>query len=943
MLFSLPLLFRSRLLLALFLLGLLTQRSAAQGGGNAGPVTLRGTAFDSKTGEPLIGATIRLMNTTRGTATGLDGSFVLRDLPTGPVTVQCQSVGFAPQQLDVTLGISPVQILAFRLTAIFNQLAEVAVMGQADRESENASRHSEQKADNVLNIISSHAIELSPDITVGNVLQRASGVSVVRNSSGDGQYAIIRGMDRRYNYTLVNGIKIPSPDPKNRYVPLDIFPAELLERLEVVKALTPNMEGDAIGGAMNLVMKAAPDHLVVAATASTGYSDLFSARAFSNFSTAGLATQSPGEAHTANYVATASDFSQKQLNYTRAVPINALLGLTLGNRTKDGKFGILLAGSYQRTFRGGNSLYYQPLGQPKPEPNPNTFTFDEVQRREYSTLQTRSGLHAKLDYVFSPSHRISLYSMGLQLDEAQHRQFSSNDLGIPGDVPYSDRSRFQRQHLFNETLQGDHVLVPGVSLNWSGVYSLATSEVPDQITANYVDRTAANTPQGKFLRNITHLWTHSRDQDWAGYLNLSYAFRPWLDLTAGGMARTKHRSNFYDYYALMPVTDGSAGSQQVYHSYGSGVYNVDSNDNGEEKSTDGNNYSATESITAGYAQVKLIVNELQIVGGLRAENTLQTYTSQLPPTEEGKAGRISYLDLLPSVHFKYRLDKQQNLRLSYFKGISRPGYFELIPAPGVNGGDYYTETGNFRLKHTQADNLDLRYELFGPTNAQLLGGVFYKHLVNPIEYGFAQVGNDSYYYQPQNFGNATNYGGELVFMKYLRNWGLSGNYTYTHSSITTTKRVYYRSGNGQLVTASEGQPTLEYPTPPTQTRPLQGQSNHIANLALLYRNEAHGLHAQLAAVYTGRRINIVSPYKDLDQWQRATTQLDFSAEKSLPNHLTVFAKVTNLLNTPIIVEIMQAPNPALLTLPEQTRADRTLVQRDEFKRTYQFGLRYRLN
>ena len=59
-------------------------------------------------------------------------------------------------------------------------------------------------------------------------------------------------MDKRYNYILVNGVKIPSPDSKNRYVPLDIFPSDMLERIEVIKALTPNMEGDAIGGAMNL-------------------------------------------------------------------------------------------------------------------------------------------------------------------------------------------------------------------------------------------------------------------------------------------------------------------------------------------------------------------------------------------------------------------------------------------------------------------------------------------------------------------------------------------------------------------------------------------------------------------------------------------------------------------------------------------------------------------
>ena len=96
-------------------------------------------------------------------------------------------------------------------------------------------------------------------------------------------------------------------------------------------------------------------------------------------------------------------------------------------------------------------------------------------------------------------------------------------------------------------------------------------------------------------------------------------------------------------------------------------------------------------------------------------------------------------------------------------------------------------------------------------------------------------------------------------------------------------------------------------------------------------------------MYTGQRINTVSPYKDLDQWQRATTQLDFSTEQKLPHHLTAFLKITNLLNTPTVVEVLQNPTASLLTAPEQTRTDRILVQRDTYNRTYLLGLRYRLN
>ena len=81
----------------------------------------------------------------------------------------------------------------------------------------------------------------SPDLTVAGILKRISGVTIEQDNAGNGQYVILRGMDKRYNYTLVNGIKIPSPDRENRYIPLDIFPSELLQRLEVFKTLTPSM------------------------------------------------------------------------------------------------------------------------------------------------------------------------------------------------------------------------------------------------------------------------------------------------------------------------------------------------------------------------------------------------------------------------------------------------------------------------------------------------------------------------------------------------------------------------------------------------------------------------------------------------------------------------------------------------------------------------------
>lgn len=894
--------------------------------------TLKGFVTDQKTGEPLVGATVMLENTKFGTSVNLDGSYEIKGIPSGKYNCRVQYIGYKNSVKSVNIDAKQnIFKVDFLLLEESNELNEVTVNASADRETDNSARKTEQKADNVMNIISAKSIQLLPDITVGNILQRVSGVSVVRNSTGDGQYAVIRGMDKRYNYTSVNGVKIPSPDNKNRYVPMDIFPADLLERLEVVKALTPNMEGDAIGGAMNMVMKSVPDYLILSATASGGYSQLFSTQPFSGFNTKDVNFKSPSEINGNQYVAKTTDFSIKNLQYNQvSMPVNSLLSLSVGNRIFNHKLGFLFGGSYQHTYRGSNSLFFSLNGQPSPDPVPNSPLIESVQQRTYSNEQARLGLNLKFDYAFNNRNRLSLYNLFMQLDDWQHRHVLTNQLTLFGDVGNNDRSVYRRQNIYNSTLRGDHSLTDKLQLNWSAVYSLAKSQTPDWMDQSLTYRTSQNldgtiSKAATYIDNVSHIWTHNEDRDLTGYVNLTYTYSPKIEFAAGGMYRDKDRNNFYNDYSLATVLPG--GNRQVFTSIDKTVFTFRPESYAYADSTNANNYTAKEKISAGYLQAKLNLSNWQILGGVRVENTNQSYVSQLPVTATGKTGNITYMDILPSLHFKYRLSEHENIRFSYFKGISRPGYFELVPASFP--GEYFTESGNYKLKHTQADNIDFRYEIFPKGNQQFLIGAFFKNIQNPIEYGFTEFGNSNFVYTPLNFGTATNFGAEMVFTKYFKNWGVSGNYTYTHSAITTTKRLYGRDATGSIVN-SEG----------SQTRPLQGQSDHIANLSLIYKNPNSGFDAQLSWVYTGKRINIVSPFLGLDYWQRGTSQMDFSAEKKMKNtHFSVFAKLTNLLNNPIIVEVLK-PNTSQ-NLPDQTREDRILVQKDVLQQSYLIGIRYK--
>jgi outer membrane receptor protein involved in Fe transport len=899
--------------------------------------SLHGYVQDATSGEPLTGATIYIKDIASGTSAGLDGSYKIKDLPQGTHTVVVSMIGYTTIERQVIITDDKITTLNFSLVESTNQLTEVIVKGISEDKSEIDARVSEQRADNVINIISEKTIQLLPDVTVGNILQRVSGVSITRNSSGDGQYAIIRGMDKRYNYTLVNGFKIPSPDNKNRYVPMDIFPGDLLERLEVTKALTPNMEGDAIGGAMNMVMKSAPKKLSVSVTSAVGYSDIINSnRPFAGFNTKNIASQSPETLHGPLYKSKPEDFGVSQLQYKdRNAPLNSLLSFSIGNRLFNDKLGIIVAGSYQNIFRGTNSIFYVP-SQPLSLPYNNTYAYQEVQIRKNSNRQNRLGLMAKLDYVLNDKNKFSFFNFFSQLDEAQHRNYY-NPIAIgPGlatnDV--HDRSKFTSQSIYNSSLHGDHIISDRIKADWSLVYSNASGNSPAWSDMNVRSRYEDGTLVRRELLPVTQRWTNNKDQDKTGYLNFNYTPAKAISIGAGGMMRFKTRSNVYAEYELNTTLNDGSQNFQSYTSIDKAVFSFVPESNAYANLHDPNNYTAKENISAFYVQARVNITEkFQVLGGVRNENTYQEYHSQLDVTVAGKDGKIQYADLLPSVHFKYAINGNQNLRLSYYKAVARPGYFDFVPVE--ISGDLFTEVGNPFIKHTTANNFDFRYEYFVRGLDQILAGVFYKDINNPIEYGFIPATVSTSYVQPQNQHSAANYGFEVVVAKYVRNWGVTANYTYTSSSITQSKGVVgrFKDSNGVGYDSTYHQ---------NQTRPLQGQSKHIANVSLIYKNSVLGFDAQLAWVYTGRRINVVSPYKDLDYWQRGFSQVDFSAEKKIFRRFQFFIKITNLLDTPMVTEVLRPLNAADRDSPGQDNNKSTVVQKDVFRQTFLAGLRFKL-
>ncbi len=913
---------------------------------------LLGHVFDETTGEPLIGATVRVVETSMYDIVGLDGSFHIKGIPNGIHQLEVSFLGFEKLMLEVTVsGKTETEIF---LKEDSSELEEFVVQGNMMRGSEMQARNLEKNAPNTLNVISKRAIELSPDITVANIVQRVSGLSIERNANGDPQHAIVRGMDKRYNYTLVNGVKIPSPDNKNRYIPLDIFPAQLLERLEVSKSLTAGMEGDAIGGAVNLVMKDAPEEFLIEGDLQLGYNQINFDRGFYGYDRSGVNRLSPYEQYGSGYFAEVSDFPTSSMVFENAkketgrnwpmfqMP-DVLGSLTAGSRFFGNRFGVMLGGSFQNSFRGVDSNWYRVgmdnFGSGRP-------TLQTLQERKSSTQQQRYAIHSKMDFIFNKDHKIDLYLGNYQLNDfrvrdmldtnVEGRNFSlENGNGI---LTYITRYTTRFQNIRTANLSGEHQLGANFRVHWSGVGSIAGSESPDDgiFKRNGELANFEELPQNIERRNYRR-WENNTDTDLTGYVNAYYTpqdVNVLEEISFGGMYRDRKRDSFFNRYIFDPISPAFQIQGIHWESYEDVNWDLLNPRGGV---SDPLNFDSYENISAAFINTKWIKWDTEFNIGVRVEHTLQGYELRVAQQSVNSDSSQNYIDVLPSLGVIYRISEKMNLRASYYKALARPGFHEIVPYR-MSEDDGFDESGNPALNRVRANNYDVRWEFFPSRTEQLLVGTFVKDIRDPIEYTLVRdrVTSGPLSLRPNNFGNAFNWGVEADFIKYFNKFGIRMNYTYTNSTITTTK-INQRREN------PEDESSQLVQVPENQSRPLQGQADHIGNLSLMYKNQLSGTDMQLAVVYTGERIEFVSPFLDNDHWSKPITQLDFSFDQKIGNHFTLFARVNNILDAPYELFIKSPLAREEARFPYQGNSDETTVRVDRFGQSYRLGLRFKIN
>jgi outer membrane receptor for ferrienterochelin and colicin len=865
--------------------------------------TIQGTVVDSATSQGIIGATISIENTSYGGVTDKHGEFRIEYLPVGHYRLKIRSLGYNTFELPVSLDQSDrvVTVKAVMSVQPLNS-SEIVVRARIDRESETSARLSERTAPSIVAILSAQAIARYPDASIAETAKRVPGLSITR-VRGEAREAIVRGMEGRYNNTLIDGVKVPSPSTNTRSLQLDYLASDLLQRIEVTKSLTPDMEADAIGGSVNLLMRTAPDRFLLRTRIGTGYNSTLVGNDLVTFRTDSVLPD-PLETHGSGYQVKPSDFPRDNLKLVRRQALPDLIGeFTLGDRLLDAHLGYIVSGSLQRTSQHSESIRnYDAVDAD------NNLVLVRRQYRLHGHEKSRWGANAKLDYIFDDHHDAQLSFTGFMRQNLETRIINDTNL-VYSPVLYQGSRSVSQTHLLTGIVLSGRDNLGTVEIEWRGGWSDARQTKPDRAefttSSALVGDSVASAP---VFYSMLRDWQHNNDRDIFGGLDAAWKGLSDLGVTikAGAQYRIKDRENYQNEYHLVPVTD-SLDRVPYFTSIDEQQWEVKNTGGTPEYAS--NNYTAREEVTAAYLLGTWKSGGWNVLAGARLESTVARYATNDANRLANISAEKRYADILPSLHIRYAIDEQANLRLSLGQSISRPSYFDLVPYNYI--GEEVREMGNPQLKRTLATNIDLKYETFPDVDRRFSIGAFYKLISNPVEYVLDLHDPALPTITPRNLGDATNFGVEVIAgIDLPKYFNLQGNYTYTHSTITTDKLVNDRIAGKVLIVQ--------------ETRPLQGQSMHVGNIALGFNQAEWGTFAQLSFSFTGKRIAQVSVYRGYDHYESDYLLLDFSFQQHLSGNLSLFLRLNNLLNTMYQVRVANGP----------------VVEQEAFGRTATVGFNY---
>jgi TonB-dependent receptor len=231
---------------------------------NAQTGSLKGRVFDKTTNEPLIGANVIIEKTSMGAATDRDGNYLIRSIPVGSYSMKVSYIGY----VSVNRNINIIQDGTLEKNCLLEPqtLTGETVTITAQARGQHEAVNQQLTSNTIINVVSAEKIHQLPDANASTALSRLPGVSLM-----NGDQIVIRGVQAKLNQVLINGIELPSTDMSNRATNLGFISSNLLSSIEVIKALTPDMDANTLGGVVNLRLREAPTNLHFDALAQGNY------------------------------------------------------------------------------------------------------------------------------------------------------------------------------------------------------------------------------------------------------------------------------------------------------------------------------------------------------------------------------------------------------------------------------------------------------------------------------------------------------------------------------------------------------------------------------------------------------------------------------------------------------------------------------------------------
>jgi TonB-dependent receptor len=842
----------------------------------SGAGVIEGRVVDAASGDPLPGATVLVTGAAAQASTGRDGTFRVTGVPAGDRSVVVTYLGRQDEVVETKVVAGATQRIDVKMKVV--SFAEsVTVTAEAlILESQERALNQQKAAPNISNIVSADQIGSFPDRNAAETTQRIPAVSITKDQ-GEGRYVNIRGTEPRLNAMMIDGQRIPSPDPLIRQVAVDVVPSELLQSIEVAKALTPDMDGDSIGGSVNLVMKQAPEKLRVFGSVGGGYNELLS--------------------------------SLKNNNYS----------FTAGRRFAGGKMGLIASGSGSETTRGNMDMevVYTP-----------TLTLNELNPRWYQVHRKRIGFTGAYDVKPNNDTAFTIRAVFNRfIDDHENRQrvrFAVANRRI--DHELRDRTHIER--ISSLSLTGQHIL-GGATVDYQllGAYSdqndpLTMTTVFRHTNINFLPNVTATTidpnnvqanPQNEVLSNYNfnsqlRAVNFSLDRDVVGSLNVRKPLQSSSSATSllkvGFKFRDKAKGrdrNEVSYttsstlkltdfletgFDLPPYLDGRYNLEPYTSQTAvAGILNRATFAGAVNHARDAENFDGTERTVAGYAMAEIYSGQkLFLLPGIRYEYTSDDFTGRNVRFGANGAwlgsdpiqSKTNYGVPMPAFHAKYAVTPNTNVRFAVTRTIARPNYSDALATRSQDDTALTVVVGNPDLRPTKSWNVDGLFEHYLKSVGVISVGAFYKNLTDYI-YTFTlqqQINGVQYQVtQPLNGDAATVQGVEVALQNQLRflpspfnGIGVYANYTFSDS----TAHFPQHSGDSTL----------------------PGQSRHVGNLAASY--EKAGFSGRVSVNFHGSYIDIVGADNTQDRFYDTNRQFDVSATQKISRNLRAYVNLLNL-------------------------------------------------